>query len=713
MDVNSTNFSHEVEEYFKELLSQAGTDKDNGIFKALREYQYLTYNYFLNESIRGILVYYEMGYGKTIQALVISEHFIKTRPVYILASKTIHNGFITDLHKLLKALGDKRTDTEIQEYIEDKYSFITTNASNMTQQFSKVSKKNKKEDVVLANVEIDDMVFDDRLESLSSKDLDGSLVIIDEAHNLFNAITNNSKNAMMLYNAIMNAKDIKLLFLSGTPIINDPFEMVPCINMLHGYIDKKITLLPEYYADFNQYFVDRHQNQMLNRDKFMDRINGKIMYYGSYKIRKNLLVDMSIIHVVKPNISTTDPKYNKVLIKMEGFPDKLKTVIKRIPMSMEQYKAYSATRKMERSEDSNFQKTAYTEHRILAKNTMMSTSTYRVKSRLLGDFLLPEDKSFNKKYVQNLSVYSPKYDEIIFNITQGVKEAKKSIHVIYSNFVSNNGLYALEQALQSVGIKEVDEYTLDSKEKSKVETYAKITGNIDPEIRTKIIKVINCKENYEGKVIKYLLISPTGVEGVNILTARHFHYVDPHWNFKTFEQAEARIYRYGALTHMPIKDRWVQSHIYLSTYPEGIPTEVKLAEPTTDEELFFRSIKNKNLSNQFLQCMVESSVNCVISHPDIKLDKDYLDIDCRRCIPNDRKLYITEISKDMDIPTPCVDRTEEEVDVKELIMNKKKYYYTDAPINKVRIFIEDKNLGTYIDLIRGSLEFKKILKHIY
>jgi hypothetical protein len=61
--------------------------------------------------------------------------------------------------------------------------------------------------------------------------------IVDEAHNLFNAITNGAKNALALYDLIMETRNIRLIFMSGTPIINDPFELVPCFNMIRGKIN--------------------------------------------------------------------------------------------------------------------------------------------------------------------------------------------------------------------------------------------------------------------------------------------------------------------------------------------------------------------------------------------------------------------------------------------------------------------------------------------
>lgn len=698
--VNNTSFNYEVNAFFKDI------DKD--MEDVLHNYQLLTHNYFIkNDFLRGILIYYEMGMGKTRQSMSIAEYYSKLgKRVFILASKSLHNVFELDLIKLLKDMKDTRTEEELKEYIKKTYKFITLNSSNMPVQFNKALKlKSMSEDVVLA--EVDDLIYDNRIGDLSSQDLENSVIIIDEAHNLFNAITNGSKNATILYQAIMDTKNIKLIFLTGTPIINDPFELVPCFNMIHGS-----QLLPIYYEDFQNYFIDRVTNSILNKDKFMDRLTGYVVYYGSFKIKKNLLSDMIILLANETKVS--NPKFTEIISTMENFPSKRKTIIKRVAMSMDQYKAYAGARKLERLEEAESRKRGFTENTILNKHTFKGQSSYRVKSRLASNFLLPENKKFDQKFVDRLNEHSPKFAEILYDMTEGVLNAKKSIHIIYSNFVANNGLEAFERVLMSRGIKEVD---INSPTSTKYDQYAKITGNVQPEDRAKILEIINTKENYDGSVIRYLLLSPTGVEGVNIFTARHFYYMEPHWNFKTFEQAEARIYRYKALSHLPKSERWVQSHIYLSAYPQSLDKEIRLAEPTTDEELFFRSIKNKNLTNHFLQALIEVSVNCQTSIPeDIEGSQsdEYFNINCRVCTPSNKKLYENDIIKDMKLPSPCTKIQEQEVDVDEVEYNGKKYYYPKgSTVNNFNVFYQHPKLGTYLTLEKTTKEYQDLLKFIF
>ena len=67
-----------------------------------------------------------------------------------------------------------------------------------------------------------------------------NVVIIEEAHNLVSRIANSLKKkksiAYQLYQLLMDATDVKIIFLTGTPIINHPREIGILFNMLRGFI---------------------------------------------------------------------------------------------------------------------------------------------------------------------------------------------------------------------------------------------------------------------------------------------------------------------------------------------------------------------------------------------------------------------------------------------------------------------------------------------
>ena len=54
-------------------------------------------------------------------------------------------------------------------------------------------------------------------------------------------ITGEGKQGDDIYNIFMNAKNARFVFLSGTPLINDPFEIAIMMNILRGKIRTTIS----------------------------------------------------------------------------------------------------------------------------------------------------------------------------------------------------------------------------------------------------------------------------------------------------------------------------------------------------------------------------------------------------------------------------------------------------------------------------------------
>ena len=65
---------------------------------------------------------------------------------------------------------------------------------------------------------------------------DNKLVVIDEIHNLTNQMTSNGFNSPIIYELLMRAENCKIVLLSGTPVINDPYELGLLYNLLSGLI---------------------------------------------------------------------------------------------------------------------------------------------------------------------------------------------------------------------------------------------------------------------------------------------------------------------------------------------------------------------------------------------------------------------------------------------------------------------------------------------
>ena len=245
------------------------TDFPYNTNKKLSEYKYekqdilqyqqrLVYEYFVNTKNRGILVFHGTGYGKTMIAVAIANKLKNNYKVIILSSKSLHNNFKNGIEQYNKLTENK--DTKNAEY-----TYISSNASNM---IKKVSESSKTEE---------DMHYEKTMEIIDREiHLNNVLLIVDEAHNFFNSVVNGSKNASTMYNYIMNAKNLKLVFLTATPIINDPFELVPLFNMLAGE-----KIMPTDYEMFCELFINFDTNTVKNKEIFKNL--HKKCHYMSFK----------------------------------------------------------------------------------------------------------------------------------------------------------------------------------------------------------------------------------------------------------------------------------------------------------------------------------------------------------------------------------------------------------------------------------------------
>ena len=95
------------------------------------------------------------------------------------------------------------------------------------------------------------------------------ILIVDEIHNLTSKMVGSGFNGSRLYELIIRATNLKIVFLSGTPVINNPFELALMFNMLRGFIYQYRIPLEKKAGNFNQ---DELLN-ILYKVETIDRIN--------------------------------------------------------------------------------------------------------------------------------------------------------------------------------------------------------------------------------------------------------------------------------------------------------------------------------------------------------------------------------------------------------------------------------------------------------
>ncbi len=268
IDRNSTSFAVKLLEFFRSTTWTTEWD-------FLKYYQNTIRLYMteVDSGSRGLLVNVMMGLGKSITAVAVAMEFIDTHSVLMLMAKSIQGNMMESIKKYIALRGAAdpnypiaRLDSaNLDRWISERFSFVSMNAGNMLAQLGRAAQSEMEHDF--------DQALESKLGAIAKMaSLDNKLVIVDEAHNLFRAITHGSKNAMGFYRLVMKAKNFRIVFLTGTPIAKNPFELVPCFNMLAGK-----ELFPESYKDFTEAYVAQNGG-IMNKAQFQNRIFGMVSY---------------------------------------------------------------------------------------------------------------------------------------------------------------------------------------------------------------------------------------------------------------------------------------------------------------------------------------------------------------------------------------------------------------------------------------------------
>ena len=257
--------------------SSDSCDLDDDYIKLLRQ-QKIVKDYMQYESpYRGILLYHELGSGKSIASIAAAEGYINLKKIVIMTPASLSQNYENelliasktgrDLKKkwtqikvnkkspaMMKELTDKyavaekfvkksglvwvplyKNDIDGAEIIIDKIRYNSTDAKD--------TKYRAEIDVAINHIIRNRYTFinyngltDKMIKELGAKPFDNAFIIIDEIHNFISRIVNGSRLAKSIYIHMMNAKGSKLILLSGTPIINQPYEIATLINLVRGPI---------------------------------------------------------------------------------------------------------------------------------------------------------------------------------------------------------------------------------------------------------------------------------------------------------------------------------------------------------------------------------------------------------------------------------------------------------------------------------------------
>ena len=270
-------------------------DKDFSLFP----YQKLIRDYLnIKSPYRGLLLYHGLGSGKTCASIGVAENLKQHRSIVVMLPASLRSNFI----------GELKNCADMRWRLNQNWKFIKFKSTEFDQikgfwgvdlskdKFIKKqkgvwlpSKKSKENYGSLSGIEKENinnqidyfinMKYEfinynglqnrhlDSMEAERENPFNNKVIIIDEVHNLISRVVGGG-TGLRLYNMLMNAENIRLVLLSGTPLINYPYESAFLLNLLRGYIFEFVIKIN---SDTKKNWV-REITNLLKKNNSIDQI---------------------------------------------------------------------------------------------------------------------------------------------------------------------------------------------------------------------------------------------------------------------------------------------------------------------------------------------------------------------------------------------------------------------------------------------------------
>jgi superfamily II DNA/RNA helicase len=199
--------------------------------------------------------------------------------------------------------------------------------------------------------------------------------------------------------------------------------------------------------------------------------------------------------------------------------------------------------------------------------------------------------------------YSTKFTALLTNI--GLHNNQK--HVVFTFFKERAGVYLIKSILAMCGIKS-----------------SIFSGDLNDDDRRRLLARYNDPKNRYGDVIRVLLVTEAGAEGISVLEARHMHILESSNRVNKTTQAIGRVARFKSHIELPVEERNVKIWRYWSVAtdepltftaksiaPDGQVLDVTKTvtdKRCIDELLYDRGMKIKRETESFKKLLKSVSV---------------------------------------------------------------------------------------------------------
>lgn len=526
---------------------------------ALQKPQKFVSNYIHpNTPYKGLLVYHNIGSGKTCTAIRICEHFkTKLRVLFILPASLESN------------LRDElRTMCADNNYItKNEYKLYNLETASDDKRLQIIEKSDERIDKYYNILSYDK--FTDLIKSRNFS-FANTLLVIDEVQNL---ISETGLRYNLLRKKIDNTcnKNTRIVLLSGTPIFDKPSELALVMNLLP--LPTKI----DEGNDFNNKYItysETKQNIPLftikERAELIKKLTGFVSYYKGMPSKS---FPSHHVHIVK--------------CTMEKF----------------QYASYKKVMTGEVKKAKKYQDSIFN----LPK-------TFFIGGRMISNVAYPNQKyqeagftswKGNALTSSNLKKYSIKFYKIMKKLS-----TTKGKCFVYSNFRKYGGIEAFVAVLEANGWINFDNKNPSQHHKG---IFAIWSGNETYNYKQRVKYYFNQKNH----PLRLIVGSPSIKEGVTLKRVEQVHILEPYWNHSRLLQILGRAVRYCSHSDMPKQLQHVDVFLYIAVRPKETKYTHKehiLDQMSVDRYILYLAQSKQHIIQQFEQLLQESSVDCELNY---------------------------------------------------------------------------------------------------
>ena len=454
---------------------------------------------------RGILVFHQIGAGKTCTAIAIAEEFKKKLNIVVVLPAALIGNFVNELRS--ECPGDTYMNDEERKKLKEykpgdkPYERILEKTQERIDKYYTIYSYHK---------------FVDLIKEQKIKKLNNTLLIIDEVQNMISLNGTFYKSLLKVIEASNDS--LKLILLSATPMFDRPLEIALTLNLLKKTDQFNISKFNQEYMKMNGM-----NYRPIHIKDFRSRVKNLISYYRG-----------------APPQAYPRSEFKAVRCNMSEF----------------QYKSYLNSL----SNEGHLRREAFKSVDILNM-----PQNFFLGPRLISNIAFPNKSTGESGFssfrgqalqMQNIGEYSIKF----FKIIQKINKAEGPVFV-YSNFKELGGIRCFVKFLESHGWKNYKNFGSGKKR------FAVWSGDESNKVKDEIKYVFNQKSNEEGDELKIMLGSPSIKEGVSLLRVQQVHILEPYWNMSRMLQIMGRAVRFCSHKDVRKGKRLVKIYIYLATYP--------------------------------------------------------------------------------------------------------------------------------------------------